>query len=139
MNELYHYGVPGMKWGHRKQQAYTNRVNSVKRKHSKESFQREIDSNTKGISDMKKAGYKKWAKVNFLDYHTDSDQKKLFNEQIKEYEYRIKNAKTFLSTVDVLNKRLDSIDTSSMKYREAKKKVREIETDWINENINKLM
>ena len=88
---------------------------------------------------MKKAGYKKWAKDNFLDDYNDSDQKKLFNEQIKDHEYRIKDAKNWMSATDTLNKRLDSIDTSSMKYREAKKKVREIENDWINENLNKFV
>lgn len=138
-NSLCHYGVLGMKWGHRKQLAYANQVKNVKRKHSKERYQSEIDSNTNSISNMKKAGYKKWAKDNFLDDYKDSDQKKLFNEQIKYHEYKIKDAKNWMSTTDTLNKRLDGIDTSSMKYREAMKKVREIENDWINENINKFI
>lgn len=134
--ELYHYGVKGMKWGVRKQQKYNDRVSYIKKKYSKDTYDREAASYESELKWMKNLGYKKYAKENYLDDYSDKDQQKIFAEQQDELHNRIKSAKHFANNTATLSKRIDSIDTSSMSYKNAVKLVRQYEIDWLNETIN---
>lgn len=134
-DELYHHGVPGMKWGHRKQKKYQNLVDYTKRKHSESRYNQEAKSYGDEIRSMKKRGYSKWAKDNYMDGYSKKDQKKFYDDYITELRNNIESSKQFAKNSSVLSKRLDNIDTSAVSYRKAKKMVRQLETDWINENL----
>ena len=134
-NELYHYGVKGMKWGVRKQKKYQNLVDRTKRKHSESRHNQEAKSYGDEIRSMKKRGYSKWAKDNYMDSMSKKDQKKTYDSYMKELQNNMKSAKRFANNSSALSKRLDGIDTSAVSYRKAKKMVRQIENDWINENL----
>ena len=54
---------------------------------------------------------------------------------MKELHSNIESSKRFANSSSNLRKRLDSIDTSKVSYRKAKKIVRQIENSWINENL----
>lgn len=84
---------------------------------------------------MKKRGYSKWAKDNYMDGYSKKDQKKFYDDYITELRNNIESSKQFAKNSSVLSKRLDNIDTSAVSYRKAKKMVRQLETDWINENL----
>lgn len=132
-DELYHHGVKGMKWGHRKQLKYQNLVNRTKQTHSESRYNRETKSYSDELNSMKKKRYSKWAKDNYMDSYSKNDQKKIYNDYAKELQDNIKVSKQFAKKSGVLSKRLDNIDTSSLTYKEAKKMVRQISNDWFNE------
>ena len=134
-DELYHHGVKGMKWGHRKQKKYQNLVDYTKRKHSESRYNQEAKSYGDEIHSMKKRGYSKWAKDNYMDSYSKKDQKKTYDSYMKELQSNMESAKRFANNSSTLSKRLDGIDTSAVSYRKAKKMVRQIENDWINENL----
>lgn len=145
--ELYHFGIKGMKWGVRRYQnkdgsltptgkkRYNAKVKQAKDWYGKERWQDEIDSNKKEVSSIKKAGYKKWAKDNYLDVLDDSDQKSMFNEQIKWHENRIKDAQKTLNRTGILYERLDSIDPTSVGYKRAMKLVNQVVREWVDEDL----
>lgn len=134
-DELQHHGVKGMKWGVRKQKKYQNLVDYTKRKHSESRYNQEVKSYGDEIRSMKKRGYSKWAKDNYMDGYSKKDQKKFYDDYITELQNNIESSKQFAKNSSVLSKRLDSIDTSAVSYRKAKKMVRRMEADWINENL----
>ena len=134
-DELYHHGIKGQKWGVRRQKKYQNLVDYTKRKHSESRYNQEVKGYSDELSRMKKQGYSKWAKDNYLNSLSKNDQKKTYNDYMKELHSNIESSKRFANNSSNLRKRLDSIDTSKVSYRKAKKIVRQIENSWINENL----
>lgn len=134
-DELYHHGIKGQKWGVRRQKKYQNLVDYTKRKHSESRYNQEVKGYSDELSRTKKQGYSKWAKDNYLDSLSKKDQKKTYNDYMKELHSNIESSKRFANNSSNLRKRLDSIDTSKVSYRKAKKIVRQIENSWINENL----
>ena len=134
--EIYHHGVKGMKWGVRKQKKYNDLASHLKKKHSKASYDSEAKSYESELKRMKQLGYKKYAKENYLDDHSDKQQQAIFRDQQTELRNRLASAKHFANNSSVLSKRIDSIDTSNMSYRKAVKLLRQYENDWINATID---
>lgn len=134
-DELYHHGIKGQKWGVRRQKKYQNLVDYTKRKHSESRYNQEVKGYSDELSRTKKQGYSKWAKDNYLNSLSKKDQKKTYNDYMKELHSNIESSKRFANNSSNLRKRLDSIDTSKVSYRKAKKIVRQIENSWINENL----
>lgn len=85
---------------------------------------------------MKELGYKKYAKLNYLDEFSDKQQRELYTNQQAELLNRIKSAKHFANKAPLLSERLDNIDTSNMSYRNAIKLTRQYTNDWLNDTIN---
>lgn len=56
-SELYHHGVKGMRWGHRKAKLANNDYASFRTKR----LQRAVNANDKDVASLKSAGYKKEA------------------------------------------------------------------------------
>ena len=96
--ELYHYGIPGMKWGERKAYKYANKA-KVSRESAKEWEQMAKDAERKG--NIKKASkYRQYAKDDLRDadsYDRDASREakskaKIARESAKEWEEMAKYA-----------------------------------------------
>ena len=135
--ELYHYGVKGMKWGVRKEKKYADRVGYIKRIHSSERYENEARYSEAEIARMKKLGYRRYAKLNDLDAYTDTDQRQMYANDLKLHSRNADSARFWMKESANLSKKLDSIDTSSMTYRQAIKRVKQCENEWLNETIDK--
>lgn len=136
-NSLQHHGVKGMKWGVRKERDYAVRTSIMKSKHSEDRYTAEAERHKAELEQMKSLGWEKWARENDL-YITDEDKEWAKNEYKlyqQELNNRIKSAEHFAKNSPSLMKRIDSIDTSSVSYKEAVRLLKQHQNDWLNEVI----
>lgn len=144
-SELYHWGIKGMKWGVRRyqnkdgtltplgKQRLQEKIDSVKTRQSRSSYESKRREYEQELESMKKSGYKQWAKDNYYDDYSDRDQKELYDEYMHEVQSDIKIEQFFADNVDLLYKKLSTVESNSHSYKEAMELVTQYEGEWIGQ------
>lgn len=148
-SELTHWGIKGMKWGVRRYQnkdgsltaagkkRYSDQTNYYKNKHSSERYKNEARQYIDELTEMQKIGYKKWADKNYMSDLSDKLQKKEYDNYASELRRSADSAIFWSKESKILNSKIDSIDPTSIGYKSAMKLVKQTETQWIVETIEK--
>ncbi len=158
---LAHHGIKGQKWGVRRYQnedgTYTTagkkRYSASAREQMKSEAQiqwakkmygvsrqtSDQDSNARYLSWLKKVADEDYGKKYGLTKsfgYTKDDVRKYHQEEIQDFTERVKKGEALVRNSALMEEKLDLIDTSSIRYRDAKKLVKKLVSDMINDSIN---
>lgn len=109
-NELYHYGVAGMKWGVRRYQNYDGTLTSAGRAHQAKQYQKQLNSLDKSTKLDKREVIENEAKAakytRKMNKTADTSKKAMYDVKIKEHKSKASEATKSVEKVDEKAKKL---------------------------------